>query len=147
MVDVVAMFVEKVGNIEERVAFQAQVDEGRLHAWQHARYAAFMDAPGKRILVGALEVHFHQLIVFEKRYTGFVPIGRNHQLLAHTTSCAAHLERRASRERKALSGPGQCGSSVYAAWVMRLPAGGYSRRSNFSDARTAEPKSCSSKIR
>ncbi len=44
---VVVLFqLHKVGNVEEGVALQADVDESRLHAGQHARDAAFVDGSG-----------------------------------------------------------------------------------------------------
>ena len=44
----VVLFVvfEEIGDVQERVALQADVDKGRLHARQHARNPAFMDAAG-----------------------------------------------------------------------------------------------------
>ena len=41
---VVVLFqLHKVGDIEEGIALQADVDEGRLHAREHPGYAAFVD--------------------------------------------------------------------------------------------------------
>ena len=82
-IDVFVLFFQEVRYVQERIALQAQIDEGRLHARQHARHAALVDTPGERIFIGPLEVNLHQLIVFQERHSGFVPIGRNHQFLAH----------------------------------------------------------------
>jgi hypothetical protein len=43
---VVLFQLHKVGNIEEGVALQADVDEGRLHSGKHPGYAALVDGPG-----------------------------------------------------------------------------------------------------
>src|ERR1019366_6260215 len=41
---VVVLFqLHEVGNVEEGIALQADVDEGRLHAREHPGYAAFVD--------------------------------------------------------------------------------------------------------
>ena len=44
--DVVVVFeiFEEVADVEEGVAIEADIHEGRLHAGQHARDAAFVDA-------------------------------------------------------------------------------------------------------
>ena len=36
-----------VGDMQERRALEADVDEGRLHAGQHARHAALVDVAGQ----------------------------------------------------------------------------------------------------
>jgi len=74
----VLVFFKEIGDVEKRVSFQAEIDEGRLHSWQNARHAAFMNAARERILVSALEINLDELIVFEKRNPGLVPIGRDH---------------------------------------------------------------------
>ena len=35
--------VHEIGDVEERVAFQSDIDKGRLHAGQHARYTALVN--------------------------------------------------------------------------------------------------------
>src|ERR1700733_2566341 len=37
-------FFHEVADVQEGVAIEAYFDEGRLHAWQHARYFALVDA-------------------------------------------------------------------------------------------------------
>jgi hypothetical protein len=78
--DLVVLFVvlEEVGNIQERVPIQSDIDECRLHSGQNTRDPAFVDAAGQRILVFALMVDFDHLVVFDHRYAGLVPVGRNH---------------------------------------------------------------------
>ena len=84
-VEVLVLF-EEIRDVEERVALQAHIDKCRLHSGQDARDAPFVDTARQRILVGALEVNFHQLIVFDQRHFGLVPIGRDHQFLTHRSS-------------------------------------------------------------
>ena len=38
-------FFEEVADIKEGVAIESYIDEGRLHAWQHSRDSALIDAP------------------------------------------------------------------------------------------------------
>jgi hypothetical protein len=82
-INIFPMFFEKIGDIEEGVAFQAEVHEGGLHAGQDPRDAAFVNAAGERILVGALKINFYQLILFEDSYFSLMAIGANHQFLTH----------------------------------------------------------------
>jgi len=35
--------IHKIGNVQEGIAFQSNVDECRLHAGKHARHTAFVD--------------------------------------------------------------------------------------------------------
>jgi hypothetical protein len=44
--DVVQLFdlFHEVADVQEGVAIEANLHKGRLHAWQHARYFAFVDA-------------------------------------------------------------------------------------------------------
>jgi hypothetical protein len=83
-IEVFVLF-EKIGDVQERIALQAQVDEGRLHAWQHARHASLVNTTRERILVGPLEVNLHQLIVFDQRHLGLMPVGGNDQFFAHAS--------------------------------------------------------------
>ncbi len=82
----ILVFFEEVRDVQERVPLQPYIDKCRLHPGQDTRDAPLMDTARQRILVGALEINFHQLIVFNQRYLGLVPIGRNHQFLAHRSS-------------------------------------------------------------
>ena len=47
----------EIGNVEEGVAFQANVNEGRLHAGQHAGHPAFIDGSSEGVFVFAFEVN------------------------------------------------------------------------------------------
>ena len=66
---------QEVGDIEERVAFQSNIDKCRLHARKHAGYATFVNGAGQRVFVLALEVNLGQLIVFHQRHFGFMRRG------------------------------------------------------------------------
>ncbi len=61
---VLVLEFQKVGDVEERIAFESDIDKCRLHAGQHAGHASFIDGTRQRVLVFALEVHFGALIVF-----------------------------------------------------------------------------------
>ncbi len=80
---IVLFQLHKVGNVEEGIALQANVNEGRLHARQHAGYAAFVDGPCQRVFIFAFEVDFGEKIVFHQAHLGFVGRGRDKQLLIH----------------------------------------------------------------
>jgi hypothetical protein len=62
----------EVGNVEKGIAFQADVDESRLHAWKHAGYAAFVNGSCEGVLVLALKINFREQIVFDQAHLGFV---------------------------------------------------------------------------
>ncbi len=64
--------LHKIGDVQEGVALQANVDKSRLHAGQHARHAAFVDGPGEGVFIFALEVDFREQIVFHEPHLGFV---------------------------------------------------------------------------
>ena len=70
---VVVLFqFHEVGNVEEGVALQADVDKGRLHAGKDAGYAAFVDGSGEGVFVLAFEIDFREEIVFYQAHFGFV---------------------------------------------------------------------------
>ncbi len=56
---------EEVGDIEECVALEADVDKCRLHAGQNAGYAAVIDRPRQGVFVFAFVIDFRELIVFK----------------------------------------------------------------------------------
>jgi hypothetical protein len=55
---VVLLKLHEIRDIEESVALQSNVDESRLHARQHAGYAAFVNGSCEGVFVLALEVDF-----------------------------------------------------------------------------------------
>ncbi|GAC1534258.1 MAG: hypothetical protein NVS2B4_14580 [Ramlibacter sp.] len=46
----------QVGHVQEGGAFQADVDEGRLHAGEHAGHLAQVDVAHQSAFLGALDV-------------------------------------------------------------------------------------------
>jgi len=56
--------LEKIRDIEESVAFQADIHESRLHPRQNACDAALIDASGERMFVFPLDVNLGHLTVF-----------------------------------------------------------------------------------
>lgn len=59
-----AVFKE-VGNVQEGVAVQPDIDECRLHAGQDAFHPALIDRAGYGVFLGPLVVNLSQLVVFE----------------------------------------------------------------------------------
>ena len=61
--DLVVLFgvLEKVGDVQESVAFETDVDEGRLHARQHAIHAALVNSAHQADIRVALELTFNQI--------------------------------------------------------------------------------------
>jgi len=68
----VFLLFKKVGDVEEGVALQANVDKCRLHAWQDAGDLAFVHGAGKGVFVFAFVMDFDELFVFNDGETGFV---------------------------------------------------------------------------
>ena len=77
------MLFEEIGDVQEGVPLESQINKCRLHSRQHTRDPALVNAARKRILVRSLKIYFHQLILFEDRYFCLVAIGSNHQFLTH----------------------------------------------------------------
>ena len=63
---------KNVADVQEGVAVEADIHEGRLHAGKHAGYAAFVYASHKRELLLALNVNLYKLTFFENGHTAFV---------------------------------------------------------------------------
>jgi hypothetical protein len=58
----------QVGHVQEGRAFQADVDEGALHARQHAHHLAQVDVAHQAALQRALDVQFLHGAVFDDRH-------------------------------------------------------------------------------
>jgi hypothetical protein len=59
LVKVLRLFqLHKVGNVEERIAFQSNIDKGRLHSRKYAGYAAFVDGTCQGVFIFPLKVDF-----------------------------------------------------------------------------------------
>jgi len=78
--NLVVFFVvfEEIGDVQEGVAIQADVDKSRLHARQHPRHPALVDASRQGIFVLPLVVNLDYLIFLDYRNTRFVPVRRDH---------------------------------------------------------------------
>jgi hypothetical protein len=78
--DLVVLLVifEEIRNVQERVAFQADIDERRLHSRQDAGHSSFVNATRQRIFLLPLVVHFRDLLILDNRDTGFVAVGRDY---------------------------------------------------------------------
>ncbi|MGP8175911.1 MAG: hypothetical protein ACLP7O_15385 [Terracidiphilus sp.] len=121
---VLVVVFEKVRDVQECVAFQTDIDESRLHARQYARHSAFVDAACQGVFILPLVVNFHYLIVLEHRYTCFVAVRGNHQLLRHPMPPGGAW--RDGTDRKVLQGslgPGVEQHASYTAWpgTISLP--------------------------
>jgi hypothetical protein len=78
IVEVLGVFqLHKVGDVEERVALQANVDKRRLHSREYAGYASFVDGTCQGVFIFALEVDFREQIVFDQPHFGLVRCGRH----------------------------------------------------------------------
>ncbi len=55
---------QEVGDVEEGVALQSDVDKCRLHAGKHTRDASVINRTRQGVLVFAFVVDFRELIVF-----------------------------------------------------------------------------------
>ncbi len=75
---VLLVVFEKIGNVQEGVAIEANVDKRRLHARQHASHPAFVNAARQRVFLLALKIDLNQLVVFEDRHSRLVAIRRYH---------------------------------------------------------------------
>ena len=71
-------FVEEVGDVEERIAFEPDVDESRLHAGQDAHHASFVNvADDALMLFSTLDVELGDLVVFNDRDLLFASVDAN----------------------------------------------------------------------
>lgn len=82
----VFLFFCKVCDVEERIAFQAYIDKGRLHAGKDAGNFAFVNRAGKGVFVLALVVDFRKLVIFDDCQPGFMRGAGNINFFCHTAS-------------------------------------------------------------
>ena len=70
--------VEEIRDVKERVALQSDIHKGRLHAGQHAHYAAFVDIPDDAlILFAAFDVKLSNAVILDDRDLLFATINTN----------------------------------------------------------------------
>ena len=72
-----------VGNIEESVALETEVNERRLHAGQDFRHPALVEIANDSALMFALDEDLGNLIVLENGHTCFVARRGDDHLLRH----------------------------------------------------------------
>jgi len=63
---------EKIGYVEEGVAFEAKVDKCRLHAGEHACNATVINRAREGVFVFAFVIDLRELIVFKNRKPRFI---------------------------------------------------------------------------
>jgi hypothetical protein len=74
---------DDVGDVEEPVTLQAEIDEGRLHPGQHLRDPALVDVPDHAAIALALDEELDHLVVLENRDHRFVVVRGDDHLLVH----------------------------------------------------------------
>ena len=85
--------VHDVGDVEEAVALEAEVDEGRLHAGQHLGHPAFVDVADDAAVALALDENLRDQVVLENGHHGFVAVRGDDHLLSHHESPATRVAR------------------------------------------------------
>ena len=71
--------VDDVGDVEEAVALEADVDERRLHPRQHLRHASLVDVADDAPLALALDEDLGHQVILENGHHRLVPVrGDNH---------------------------------------------------------------------
>src|SRR5262245_41426653 len=82
-------FVKEVRNVKERIAFESDVDESRLHAGQHFHHAAFVYvADDALVLIASLDVEFSHHVVFDYGDLLFASVDADYHLFPPSTSPA-----------------------------------------------------------
>ena len=73
----------QVGHVQEGRALQPDVDEGRLHARQHARHLAQVDVADQAALQRTLDVQLLHRAAFDHRHPGFLGRPVDENILLH----------------------------------------------------------------
>ena len=73
-----------VADVQERISLQADVDERRLHPWEHVRNPALIDVAGQRF--ATLDEEVDQGPLVEHRHPGFVRLDVGNDFLGHMDS-------------------------------------------------------------
>ena len=82
----VFLLFHKVGDVKERVAFQAQVYECGLHTGEHPGDSSFVNGPGERVLIFALVIDLCELFIFKDGQTRLMRRAGNTYFFCHTAS-------------------------------------------------------------
>jgi len=91
--------VDDVGDVEEAVALEADVDERGLHAGEDFRDAAFVDVADDAALPLPFDEDLGDEIVFENGRHRFVAIRGDDHLLGHTSDSPTRTGRKSGRSR------------------------------------------------
>ena len=76
--------VDDVGDVEEAVALEADVNERRLHAGQHLRHPALVDVADDAALPLALDEDLDDQVVLEDGHPRLVAVRGDDHLLVHS---------------------------------------------------------------
>ena len=87
-----------VGDVQERGALEADVDEGGLHAGQHARHAALVQVAGEAAPAGALDEQLLQHAVLEQRRARFARADVDDHLGGHAADPSGKQPRDAAQQ-------------------------------------------------
>jgi hypothetical protein len=68
----VFLLLHKIGDVEKRIALQAQVNESRLHARKHPGDPALVNGTRESVFVLPLVINLCELIVLEDGQTRFM---------------------------------------------------------------------------
>jgi hypothetical protein len=63
----VALLFHEIGDVEKRVALQADVHKTGLHARQHTRYASVINRARESVLILALVIDLSEFVLFDDR--------------------------------------------------------------------------------
>ena len=72
-----------VGDVEEGVLLEADVDEGRLHPRQDPRHAPLVDVADDAALLPAFDLHLGDAAVLEDGHPGLAIVGGDEELFLH----------------------------------------------------------------
>ena len=80
-----------VGHVQKRAALQSDIDESRLHAWQHPQHPALVKAPHDTQMRGPFDQDFLQYTVLQQGDASFLRRDIDENLFVHDHRLAAVL--------------------------------------------------------
>ena len=95
--------VDDVGDVEEAVALEAEIDEGGLHAGQDFRDPALVDVADDAAVAFALDEDFGDQVVLENGHHRLVAVRGDDHLLVHHELLHAGLRSARRLERETFS--------------------------------------------
>ena len=81
--------LEHVAGVQKRRALQTDLDEGGLHARQHALDTPLVDIADQAVTRRALDIHLLHAAAFDQRDPGFVGTEVDQDFTAHRAQCQA----------------------------------------------------------